>query len=199
LNRELALRRGEIARRDRGIALRAGAGAGFVQVNSEQNENLRGLVRDWLSEVQSERVLELHAGSGNFTFSIAEAVGEVIATEIDGRAVDAGRAEQERRGVCNVHFKRASAVQAVERYAAGCDAVLCDPPRKGCPEAIQAIADVGPASVLYISCDPATLARDVRALAAAGYDLARVLPVDMFPQTFHIETLALLRRRTASI
>jgi len=195
INEELALRREEISGRDRGIALRAGGGEGFLQVNSEQNENLRGILAQWLGRVPHERVIELHAGSGNFTFAMAAVAGQIVATEIDGRAVEAAREAQGERGTTNVQFRRCDALRAVKRFGQGSDAIVLDPPRKGCPEAIEAIAEAAPASVIYVSCDPATLARDVRRLCQAGYGLELAQPVDMFPQTFHVETVCMLLRR----
>ncbi|MFA4974327.1 MAG: class I SAM-dependent RNA methyltransferase [bacterium] len=195
LNRELNLRREEFSRRDRGIALRLSPGGAFSQINSGQNENLKRLVCEWLMDVPHESVLELHAGSGNFSFALAGVAGEVVATEIDGRAVEAAEKAQAELGLCNLEFRRMSAERAVRRFAGGRDALLLDPPRKGCPEAIDAIVRAAPRTVLYISCDPATLSRDVHALVSSGYDLVRAAPVDMFPQTFHIEALAMLARR----
>lgn len=194
LNRELRERRGEISRRDRGIALRAHRGEGFSQINPGQNENLRALVCEWLGQVPHSSVLELHAGSGNFTFALARVAGSVIATEIDGRAVALAARAQERERACNVQFHRMDDARAVIRFGRFAEAVILDPPRKGCPEAIGAIAEALPRTVLYVSCDPATLSRDLRSLSVAGYRLIRAMPVDMFPQTFHIEALAMLSR-----
>lgn len=198
INEELGRRRGEIATRDRGISLgaptRPDASGSFVQVNTEQNERLRETVSRWLSEVPHGTVLELYAGSGNFTFSIAKVAGCVFASDVDVRAIDAARVRQEKENVCNVEFVCAPAAKAVRRVHGGCDAVLIDPPRKGCEDAIERIVSLSPKSILYISCDPATLARDAGEFARRGWRLVRSLPVDMFPQTFHVESLNLLSR-----
>jgi 23S rRNA (uracil1939-C5)-methyltransferase len=193
VNRELTARRAEIARRDRGIALKSGEGEGFVQVNTAQNERLQTLVAGWLAEVPHEEVVELYAGSGNFTFAIAKVAGRVFASDIDGRAVRAAQERQASQGICNVQFRCLPAERALRGHV-HCDALFLDPPRKGAAEAIFAIVAAGPAAILYLSCDPATLARDLRAFADAGYRLERCQPIDMFPQTFHIESLSLLRR-----
>lgn len=199
LNAELKARRGEIASRDRGIALRVEEGDGsFSQINTAQNERLQGIVAEWLSAVPHGRVLELYAGSGNFTFAIAKIAGCVLASDVDQRSIDAARGRQIRENACNVEFicapAAAAAAKAIRRLGGGVDAVIVDPPRKGCAEAVGAIAVLGPQAILSISCDPATLARDLQAFAAHGYRLVRALPVDMFPQTFHIESLSLLER-----
>lgn len=194
VNAELAARREEFAKRTRGVAIRAGGGSGFSQVNTAQNERLAALLRDWLAAIPHASVLELYAGSGNFTGHLAAVAQSVIASEIDGRAVRLGQEALTAAGVRNVMFICMPAARAAKRHGAGVDAVVVDPPRKGFDEAIPAIIEAGPRSILAISCDPATLARDCRSLIAAGYRLVRCQPVDMFPQTFHIESLTLLER-----
>jgi 23S rRNA (uracil1939-C5)-methyltransferase len=194
INAELAARRGEIAVRGRGIALRADGGEGFAQVNSAQNERLRSLLVEWLGGVPHGAVLEPHAGAGNFTSAIARIAGEVVAADIDGRAVRAGLRRLQGLGIANVRYGCMPAQKAVRRHAAACDAIVLDPPRGGCIEAVEAIEGARPCSIIYISCDPATLARDCRALCERGWRHVRSQPVDMFPQTFHVESLTLLSR-----
>jgi 23S rRNA (uracil1939-C5)-methyltransferase len=194
LNLELAQRREEFRTRDRGVALRAGDGEGFTQVNTAQNAQLQVLVASWLADVPHEAVLELYAGAGNFTFAIARVAGRVFASDIDGRAIRAAQERQRAAGVCNVQFLCADAKRAAKQHGREADAVFLDPPRKGAMEAIPAILDASPSAILYLSCDPATLARDVRSLVGGGYRLLRCQPVDMFPQTFHVESLSLLAR-----
>lgn len=194
LNRELRARRAEFARRDRGIALRTTDESSFSQVNAAQNENMRALLGEWLKDVPHARVCELYAGSGNLTTTIARLAERVIASEIDVRAVRRAEERFAELGIDNVEFACMASEKAVRAHARSCDAVVVDPPRKGCREAIEAIAEAGPNSILYISCDPATLARDVRFLTERGYALVRSKPIDMFPQTFHIESLSLLSR-----
>jgi len=195
LNDEMNRRREEIGKRDRGIALRSSGDESFSQVNSAQNENLKGLLSEWLSEVPHSNVCELYAGSGNLTQAIARMAVRVVASEIDVRAVEAAAEMLSHAGLNNVEFKRMPAEKVAARHGGLCDAVVIDPPRKGCREAIEAIAEGGPLSIIYISCDPATLARDVRFLCGRGYRLVKSRPVDMFPQTFHIESISLMRRR----
>ncbi len=194
LNRQLAERRQEIRERTKGIALRTGSEEGFSQVNEAQNENLKKLLCDWLLDVPHSKVCELYAGSGNLTASIAEIADHVVASEIDGRAVRKAAERFAGAGINNVEFACMPAERAAGRHAALSDAVVIDPPRRGCGETIGAIAKAGPKSVLYISCDPATLSRDVKTLCEHGYEHVRTKPVDMFPQTFHIESLTLLKR-----
>ena len=193
INEELNERRDEISKRDRGIAIRVEGDEGFSQINTAQNEQMKKLVVEYLSQVDHETVLELYAGSGNLTFPIAKIAGNIIASDIDGRSIQAAQLKQAARNITNIEFIRAEAGKAAKRFAGGCDTVLVDPPRKGCTEAIDAIVSVEPKTILYISCDPATLSRDIRKLCEHNYSLERAIPIDMFPQTFHVETLALLK------
>jgi 23S rRNA (uracil1939-C5)-methyltransferase len=194
LNRELAARRQEIGLRTKGIALRTGGQEGFSQVNAAQNLNLKNLLCDFLSGMPHSKVCELYAGSGNLTASIAKIADRVSASEIDGRAARAARERFLREGITNVEFACMPAEKAARLHAAHSDAVVIDPPRGGCARAISEIAKAHPKTVIYISCAPATLARDVELLGNFGYRLLKSLPIDMFPQTFHIESLTLLKR-----
>lgn len=180
--------------RTKGIALRLEDGPSFSQINTGQNEQLKGVVVDWLKEIPHESVLELYAGAGNFTFSIASIAKKVVASDIDGKAIKFAKERQQEKGIQNVEFFSASAEDAVKQFQGSCDAVVIDPPRKGCAEAIEAIVSVKPQSILYISCDPSTLARDIRTFGENGYKLCKSMPVDMFPQTYHIESVSILMR-----
>ncbi|HPQ80323.1 MAG TPA: class I SAM-dependent RNA methyltransferase [bacterium] len=198
INDELARRRLEISARDRGISIgsfsRPEFAGSFAQVNTEQNENLKRVVAEWLSEVPHSTVFEFYAGAGNLTFPVAKVAGCVFASDVDSRAVDAARKRQEMENVCNVEFICAPADKAPRRVRGGCDVLLVDPPRKGCGEAIERIASLSPEAILYVSCDPATLARDSAEFAVRGWHLVKSLPIDMFPQTFHVESLSLFSR-----
>lgn len=194
LNTALKLRRPEISGRDCGIALRLNDTAAFEQINSEQNEQLKKLIADWLGEAPHRTILELYSGTGNFTFAISEIAEHVVASDIDGRAIKIAKARQIELQVRNVEFVCAPAARASRRLHGNCDAILVDPPRKGCAEAIDSIVEIEPQTIIYISCDPATLARDALALSAHGYNLQRSIPVDMFPQIFHVESVSLFSR-----
>jgi len=176
----------------KGFSLRLEEGPSFSQINTEQNEQLKRVVVDWLKEVPHDSILELYAGAGNFTFSVATIAKMIMASDIDGRAITYARDRQKKEGVENIEFLCADANKAAKKFHGHCDAVLIDPPRKGCAEAIDVIAGLKPKSILYISCDPATLARDIKGLCDFGYKLKRCLPIDMFPQTYHIESVSLL-------
>ncbi|MGC3999617.1 MAG: class I SAM-dependent RNA methyltransferase [Anaeromyxobacter sp.] len=145
-------------------------------------------------------VLELHCGAGNFTGALAARARAVAAVEVQGPALELARADQaERRGGAEVRFFGGDALKlalalARERGPAArrFDAVLLDPPRDGAKGIGPALRELGVSRAVYVSCDPATFARDLRACAEAGFALAEVVPVDMFPMTHHVEGVALL-------
>jgi len=144
-----------------------------------------------------EDVLELHCGAGNFTAPLAARARSVAAVEFQGPALDLAREDLAAAG--NVRFYAGDAVKlalalARERGPAArrFGAVLLDPPREGAKGIGAALRELGAARAVYVSCDPATLARDVRACVEAGYRVAAVQPVDMFPQTHHVEGVVLL-------
>jgi 23S rRNA (uracil1939-C5)-methyltransferase len=144
------------------------------------------------------RALELHAGAGFFTLGLAARFGELIAVESDPRAARDLRANLARAGRENVRVlaqraSRALASAGVARFAP--DAVVLDPPRAGIgPGEAAALARLAPRRIVHVSCDPATLARDLRVLLGSGYRLASCRGFDLFPQTPHLEALALLER-----
>ncbi len=194
LNQRLNQDREKFSKRDRGIALRLQDGPSFLQVNTLQNEQLKQTLLTWLKEVSHNQVLELYAGSGNFTFDIAKVADKVMASDIDGAAIKLAKQRKEDEQIPNLNFFCEPSEKTVKRFKQDCDVVILDPPRKGCAEVVESISKLGPASIIYISCDPATLARDLKQLIESGYKLKKCLPIDMFPQTFHIESMSLLQR-----
>lgn len=191
INAELNQRRAEISKRDRGIALRLETGAPFEQINSGQNKNLKSRVVEWMKEVPHDTIFELHAGAGNFTFALAAIAERVVASDIDGRSIQLAREKQAAEKKWNIEFVCAPGARAARRVGQRCDAVLADPPRKGMEDSIETVCSLNPQTLFYVSCDPSTLARDAAALVKCGFMLKRIQPVDMFPQTHHIETLSM--------
>lgn len=163
------------------------------------------LVREALALLrpEGEEVLELHCGAGNFTGPLAGRARRVAAVEVQGPALELARADEaEREGPGEVRFFAGDALAlalalARERGPAArrFGAVLLDPPREGAKGIGPALRALEAPRAVYVSCDPATLARDVRACVEAGYRVAAVVPVDMFPETHHVEAVALLERR----
>jgi 23S rRNA (uracil1939-C5)-methyltransferase len=165
----------------------------FFQGNTKGAETLVDLVLERLDPDGSDRVLDLYAGVGTFTLPLADRAGEVVAIEGTGSAVRDLRANLEDSGLeADVMPGDAARALADAGYF---DLAVVDPPRSGMtPEALRALVQAGARKLCYVSCDTATLARDARALTEAGYRLRSAVPVDMFPQTWHVETVAVFER-----
>lgn len=175
------------------------ASPSFFQVNTEQAEILIDMVRSLL-DLRSHHVLvDAYAGVGVFAILLARHVGKAIAIEESASAVADGKLNA--AGIDNVEFVQLKTEEALadlvelrglERTP---DAVILDPPRVGChPEALESLLKLGPQRIAYVSCDPPSLARDLDILTRGGYLVSDVQPVDMFPQTYHVESVTALRR-----
>ncbi|PZA08457.1 MULTISPECIES: class I SAM-dependent RNA methyltransferase [unclassified Meiothermus] len=166
-----------------------------VQSFAQVNPKAAGLLYQEAARIVGNggRAIELYAGSGVLGLHLAERFCEVIAVEISRDAVKRGEADRERLGVSHLRFHRGDA-RELSRFTPA-DLVAVDPPRSGlAAEVMQAIVQARPRRVLYVSCDPATWARDVRGLTQAGYRLAFARPYDFYPFTHHVEVLSLLER-----
>jgi 23S rRNA (uracil1939-C5)-methyltransferase len=166
----------------------------FFQVNTAGAEVLVALVRDYLAPTGDETLLDLYCGVGLFGLSLADQVGRVVGVEADASAAaDFWRNAQ---GLDYVTLLEEKAQGALAHLEEAVDLVVLDPPRSGLGERVAAqIARLGPRHIVYVSCDPATLARDARRLVESGYQLEQVQPVDLFPQTYHVESVALFARQ----
>lgn len=163
----------------------------FYQVNSAQAERLVEIVLGALELQGHERVLDAYCGVGLFTAFLAEEAAEVVGIELNAASV--ADAVFNLAGVPNVTLIEGQVEDVLPDWEQAFDAVVLDPPRTGLdPVTLDAMLRVSPERIVYVSCDPATLARDARRLVDAGYVLEWVQPVDLFPQTFHIENVALL-------
>jgi 23S rRNA (uracil1939-C5)-methyltransferase len=165
----------------------------FFQANWRMNLALVGRVASLLGGVREGRVLDLYAGAGNFALPLARRCGEVVAVEGEPRAFADLRRNVRENGLGNVRAvkSRVEAYRPVGRF----DAVVLDPPRSGLsPKALSLVRGVAAGTVLYVSCNPSTLARDVRALSGR-YELAALEMHDFFPNTHHVEALAALSAR----
>ncbi len=177
-----------------GLSVRVSQG-GFTQVNPAANRELITVLLS-LGEFHSEqRVLELYCGAGNFSLPIAHRVCELVGAEQSRvSATDAVENARE-HGFTNCRFLPASAQEAVRalvRQGETFDVVVLDPPRAGAAEVMDDLPRLQAQRILYVSCHPATLARDLRTLAGHGYRLHRIQPLDFFPHTYHVETVAVL-------
>ncbi|SER51398.1 23S rRNA (uracil1939-C5)-methyltransferase [Azotobacter beijerinckii] len=173
----------------------------FVQVNAPVNEAMVAQALEWLAPQPGERVLDLFSGLGNFALPLALRAREVVAVEGGAAMVERGRENALGNGLGNLHFYQADLSEALAEApwtAGGFAAVLLDPPRDGALEAVREMGALGAERVLYVSCNPATLARDAAELAGQGYRLRRAGILDMFPQTAHVEAMALFEAPSVS-
>ena len=165
----------------------------FFQVNTAQAEQLVALVREGLGLEEGAYVADLYAGGGTFSVPLAAAGADVVAVESAGSSVRDLRRNAERAGV-DIEVIGGDAGRELPELGE-LDALVVDPPRAGlAPGVVDSIARAAPARVAYVSCDPQTWARDVALFEAAGYRLAVATPVDLFPQTYHVEVVSIFTR-----
>ena len=172
----------------------------FYQVNRDQAEVLYRKAVEYAALTGTELVLDLYCGAGTITLTMADKAKKVIGAEIISAAVENARDNAADNGVENVEFFCGDAGDIALKLAGEDlhpDVICVDPPRKGlAPEVIDAMVRMGPQRIVYVSCDPATLGRDVQLLAQRGYRAVRAAAVDLFPGTAHVETVVLLSRKT---
>lgn len=168
----------------------------FVQINAAINQTLVGTAVDLLQLDSDSRVLDLFCGLGNFSLAMARRASEVVGVEGDSGMVERARGNAQRNGLTNVQFHSADLfadVRSAPWLAGTYSHVLLDPPRAGASDVLPAVAQLAPRRLLYVSCHPATLARDVGLLVHEhGLRLLAAGVVDMFPHTAHVESMALL-------
>ena len=174
--------------------------ASFLQVNPVQTECLYAQVEAFLPEKDGFEAIDVYCGTGTISMILSKRAKHVTGIENIKPAVEDAARNAERNGAGNADFICADAAEALpELIEKGTrpDVIVIDPPRKGCDKAVlNAITGSAVQRVIYVSCDPATLARDVRILVDGGYSIQKVQPIDMFPQTAHVETVVLLSRET---
>ena len=170
----------------------------FFQVNPAQAEKLYGLAVSMAELTGTETAVDLYCGTGAIGLLAAPHAREVLGVEVVSAAAEDARETAARNGIANVSFLCADAAEAAAQLAAEGrkpDVLFVDPPRKGLdPSVIDSVAAMGPRRVIYVSCDPATLARDLRRFAEAGYAAEKAVAVDMFPRTRHVESVVKLAR-----
>ena len=178
----------------------------FYQVNPVQTEKLYGLALDYADLNGNETVWDLYCGIGTISLFLAQNAKQVYGVEIVPQAIDDARNNAKINDITNAEFYVGKAEEVLPEYyreyqeshggeTAHADVIVVDPPRKGCEESLlQTIVDMQPEKVVYVSCDSATLARDVKFLRESGYELKKITPVDQFPNTVHVETVVLLSK-----
>ena len=173
----------------------------FYQVNRDQTEVLYGRALDFAGLTGTETVLDLYCGIGTITLNLARRAKRAIGAEVVPAAVEDARANARRNGIENAEFLCADAGQAAQELARRGlrpEVITVDPPRKGLAlPVIEAIVEMAPRRLVYVSCDPATLARDVKLLGERGYRLEVAEAADLFPRTAHVETVCLLSKLNA--
>jgi len=177
--------------RERVFRLRVSPGS-FFQVNLEQNLELIQTVLDFGELKGSERVLDLYAGIGNFTLPLATEAKWTIGIDESKKAVADAHFNAGGNGIQNCQFISGSVEEMLKGVGEALDIVVLDPPRRGCKEVSEQIARLNPKRIVYVACEPTTFSRDIRVFANGGYTLQKLCLIDMFPQTYHMEVVALL-------
>ncbi|ABZ85492.1 23S rRNA (uracil-5-)-methyltransferase ruma [Heliomicrobium modesticaldum Ice1] len=172
--------------------------ASFTQVNPRQTEILYQLTKEVCGLTGRETIIDAYCGAGTISLFLARDCARVIGIEEVPMAVEDAQKNAEQNGITNVEFltgKVEDLLPSLLERACVPDVIVLDPPRRGChARVIEAIAQTGPDRIVYVSCDPASLARDAARLTAHGWQVKQVTPVDMFPQTGHVETVVLMSR-----
>lgn len=178
----------------------------FYQVNPLQTEKLYSLALEYADLHGDETVWDLYCGIGTISLFLAQKAARVYGVEIVPQAIEDARRNADLNGIENAEFYVGKAEEVLPEYyetysrkhpgeSAHADVIVVDPPRKGCEESLlRTITEMEPEKIVYVSCDSATLARDLKYLCENGYELVRVRPVDQFPMTVHVETVCRLHR-----
>ncbi len=169
----------------------------FFQVNTEAAEALLNAIAEQLALDGDEVLVDAYCGIGTFTLPLAQRVRQAIGLEVQQTSVEQAQLNAQLNGIHNVTFQAGAVETLLPQLGITADVVLLDPPRKGCDRAvIDSLLQTLPKRIVYISCKPATLARDLKLLCQTdGYELTHVQPADFFPQTPHVECAAFLTRR----
>jgi len=172
---------------------------GFFQANLSLVDTLVDCVMEMGGLTGAETILDCHCGSGLFSLFLAGHAGQVYGIEIDGRSAKYARLNYKNHGISNAAVFRGDVKDVVKDEITAkminIDLVILDPPRIGCSgDVLSGIVDLKPEKIIYVACNPATQARDIRYLTDKGFSLRALQPIDMFPQTKHIEVIAVLEK-----
>ncbi len=169
----------------------------FYQINHNQTQLLYKLAKEMLNLTGNENILDLYCGIGTIGLTMSDSAKTVVGAEIIEKAVKNARRNSKLNDVKNSKFICADSAKAVKEFKKNkLDIVIVDPPRKGCSESVlEDLIEISPEKILYISCNAATLAKDLKKLCLKKYQITRVCPVDLFPRTKHVETAVLLLSR----
>ena len=168
---------------------------GFAQINRSQNAAMLSVISRLADFAPTENLLDLYCGNGNFSIPLAAEVASVVGVEGFADSIRAAEFNCLANGVDNAEFicmEVNSGVRRLLREGRTFDTILLDPPRAGAGDSIPGIAALNPYKIIYVSCDPGTLARDIGIMTGFGYRVVESVPLDMFPQTYHLESVTLL-------
>ena len=167
----------------------------FFQTNTLGAEVLYKTARDFVGETKDKVIFDLYSGTGTIAQMLAPVAKKVVGVEIVEEAVEAAKVNAELNGLDNCEFIAGDVLKVVDELEDKPDFIVLDPPRDGIhPKAIQKIIDFGVEQMVYISCKPTSLARDLEVFEAAGYKVKRATAVDQFPNTVHIESIVLIQK-----
>ncbi len=174
----------------------------FYQVNPSQTVRLYETALEYAALTGSETVWDIYCGIGTISLFLAQKAGQVYGVEVVPQAIENAKANAALNGIENAEFFVGKAEEVLpEKYRQEqiyADVIVVDPPRAGCEESVlSTMVSMSPKRIVYVSCNPATLARDLKVLCENGYEVQKVQPVDMFPHSAHVETVCLLTRKTA--
>ena len=166
----------------------------FYQVNMQQNVAMINLVLNYMAPARKEPILDLYCGCGNFSLFLAREGSSVMGIDVNRHAIAEALHNYQISGLQGCSFLCGKVEHHLQQVAAHeFSSVLLNPSRQGCStEVLAHVVRINPLSIVYVSCNPATLARDLKRLMQYGYCIAAIQPVDMFPQTYHIETVVKL-------
>ena len=193
---------GEFAKNDNGVIFSISP-LSFYQVNPVQTEKLYSLALEYADLTGKETVWDLYCGIGTISLFMAQKAKKVYGVEIIPQAIEDAKENAKRNGITNAEFFVGKAEEVLPEFYANSkdddmlhpDVICVDPPRKGCDTAcLETMIKMAPSRIVYVSCDSATMARDVKYLCENGYELKRVRPVDQFGHTVHVETVCLLSK-----
>jgi 23S rRNA (uracil1939-C5)-methyltransferase len=170
----------------------------FYQVNRDQAERLYTIAGEYAGLTGQETLLDLYCGTGTIGLTMAHKAKRLIGVEIIPEAIENAKENAKENGISNAEFlcgDASVAAATLEKRGLSPDVIILDPPRKGCdPQLIATVVRMNPERIVYVSCDPATLSRDVKQLGQCGYTVTDGTPVDLFPRTSHVETVVLLTK-----
>ncbi|WP_042141986.1 23S rRNA (uracil(1939)-C(5))-methyltransferase RlmD [Paucisalibacillus sp. EB02] len=174
----------------------------FYQVNPTQTKQLYEKALEYAAIGENDTVIDAYCGIGTISLFLAQKAKKVYGVEIVPEAIEDARVNAKLNGMTNVEFEVGTAEEVMPKWKESGlrpDVIVVDPPRKGCDEGLlNAMVEMGPKRIVYVSCNPSTLARDLRILEDGGYETKEVQPVDMFPQSMHIECVTWLEKRVSN-